>query len=79
MQDCKSWIKKREKKLENLSRGRKNYTIHQMIKNYDSPSYNFSWKRVRLAGIASAACLQLGLGQWDENEREIRVDDKDGE
>lgn len=50
-----------------------------MIKNYDLPSYNFSWKRVRLAGIASAACLQLGLGQWDENEREIRVDDKDGE
>lgn len=39
------------------------YSVQQTIKNYDSPSYNFSWKRVRLAGIASAACLQLGLGQ----------------
>ena len=44
-------------------------------------TYIFSWKCVlrTLLGIASVDCLEFGIGQSGEREREIRLSDEDGD
>ena len=36
----------------------------------------YELRAIIFPGIASVACLQFGIGRW-QNEREVRVNDKD--